>query len=294
MSRTAVVTDSTAALPPALAAALGVDVVPLQVLVGETELEDGPGADPRRVAEALRAGERVLTSRPSPDALAAATLRAARAGAGAVVAVHLSGALSGTVDAALAAARTAPLPVTVVDSRSLGLGLGYAVLAAARAAAGSADPPDVAEAARRSAAATSVLLTVPTLEHLRRGGRLGAAARRVGAALGARPVLRLEDGAVVPVEEVRTPARAAGRLQDLAVEAAGSRPVHLGVHHLGEPERAAALARRLGDRLAAVRDVHVVEVGCALAAHVGPGALAVVVAPAGDGPGAGGSQAGGS
>ncbi|RJK97066.1 DegV family protein [Vallicoccus soli] len=279
--RVAVVTDSTAALPPGLAGGLGVHVVALAVQVGDEAHADGPGLAPGAVADALRSGLRLRTSRPSPGDLAATYGRAAAEGAGAVVAVHLSGALSGTAEAALAAAGSSRVPVTVVDSRSLGLGLGYAVAAAARAAAAGAGAQEVAEAARRTAAGTSVLFSVASLEPLRRGGRGGAAARLVGAALGARPLMRLHDGVIVPVEKVRTPSRALARLEELAVEAAADRPVDLGVHHLAEPERAAALLERLRARVPGARAAHVAEVGAAVGAHVGPGALGVVVAPAG-------------
>ena len=278
--RTAVVTDSTAALAPEMTGSLGVTVVPMQVMVDGRSYEDGVDLGPAEVAAALWAGARLTTSRPASGTFAAAYARLAAAGATDVVSVHISGSLSGTADSARDAARTAGLPVTVVDSRSLGLGLGFAVLAAAEAAEAGAALDVVAEVALRTAAATPVLFYVDTLEHLRRGGRIGAAARLLGSALSVKPLLRLEDGAIVPLEKVRTAGRALARLEDLAAETAGDRDVDLGVHHLASPERASALATRLAERLPRVHDLHVVEVGAAIGAHAGPGLLAVAVAPA--------------
>lgn len=283
----AVVTDSTAALPESLAVAWGVSVVPLQVTVGTGSRADALGAtsydDSAAVAalvtRALQTGLAVTTSQPTPRRFAAAFRQAAAAGAAAVVSVHLSGAMSGTVEAARLAARDAPLPVHVVDSRSLGFGLGFAVLAAAQAARAGAGADEVARRATERAAATDVLFSVATLEHLRRGGRIGPAAAWLGTALAVKPLLHLRDGEVVPLERVRTTGRADERLAELAGARAGDREVDLAVHHLAAPERAGRLAGRLREQVPGARDLHLVEGGAVIAAHVGPGLLAVVVAP---------------
>jgi DegV family protein with EDD domain len=129
------------------------------------------------------------------------------------------------------------------------------------------------------AAATRTLFVVDTLEHLRRGGRIGAAASILGSALAIKPVLHVLDGRVVPLEKVRTTARALHRLVQRAVEAAGNTPVSVAVHHLAAPERADRLAAELRERLPSVRELHVSELGAAIGAHVGPGAFGVVIAP---------------
>jgi DegV family protein with EDD domain len=280
MPRVAVVTDSTAYLPPGVAARHGVRVVPLQVVVAGEAHAEGEGVQPRDVAEALRSWQPVSTSRPSPEAFVRAYAAAAAEGAEAVVSVHLSAEMSGTVDSALLAARTADVTVEVVDSRSLGMGLGFAVLAAAEAAAAGEDAAAVAKAARRRAEQTRGLFYVDTLEHLRRGGRIGAAQAFFGSALSVKPLLHLVDGRIQPLEKVRTAGRAQARLEELAVRAAEELggPVALAVHHLGDPSRAEALARRLAERTG-VDVVPVSEVGAVVGAHVGPGMLAVVVAP---------------
>jgi DegV family protein with EDD domain len=280
IAATAVVTDSTAALSAAEAAELAIEVVPLDVVIAGQTGQDGVDVAPAQVAAALADWKPVSTSRPTPARFLAAYEKARHAGAGEVVSVHLSGALSGTVDAARLAAREASLPVTVVDSRQIGLGFGFGVLDAAHVAAGGADAAQVAAAASSTCAATATLFYVDTLEHLRRGGRIGAASAFVGGVLSVKPLLEVTDGHIEPVEKVRTASRALGRLQDLAAQRAGSGPVRLGVHHLGASERAEQVRAALVERLPAASTVLVRELGAVVGAHVGPGVVAVVVAPA--------------
>ena len=123
---------------------------------------------------------------------------------------------------------------------------------------------------------------VDTLEYLRRGGRIGAAAALLGSALAVKPLLEIVDGRIGTREKVRTAARALSRLEELAVAAAEDRQVDVAVAHLANPDRADALAEHLRRRLAvnlADRDVVVGEVGAVIGAHVGPGMVAVVVSP---------------
>jgi DegV family protein with EDD domain len=277
----AVVTDSTAYLPAELTEGYGIRVVPLYVVLPGRSGREGIDIGPEEVARTLSVrGQTVSTSRPTPGDFLAAYRAALDAGADQLVSVHLSGELSGTSDAArLAASQVGEHLVTVVDSRSAAMGCGFAVLAAARSAAAGAEGAEVAENARRMAAQTSTFFVVDTLEHLRRGGRIGAAAAVLGSALAVKPILHVKDGRVVPLEKVRTAARANNRLVQRAVDAAGHGAVSVAVHHLAAGERAERLATELRERLPALRELHVSELGAAIGAHVGPGAVGVVVAP---------------
>ena len=278
MSGVAVVTDSTAYLPEGVAESDGVGVVPLHVVLGSRTGTEGAEVSPGDVASALAERRmQVSTSRPTPGEFAAA-YRAS--GASCIVSVHLSAELSGTYDAAVLAAAEVEadgIEVRVVDSGTIAMGLGFAVLAAARAARAGAAVEDVEAAAREVAGATDVLFYVDTLEHLRRGGRIGAAAALLGTALAVKPLLHVTGGRIAPLEKVRTASKALARLEDLAVERAGDGAVDVAVHHLAAAEKASALADRLLARMPGLDSVHVSEVGAVVGAHVGPGLLGVVV-----------------
>ena len=120
---------------------------------------------------------------------------------------------------------------------------------------------------------------VDTLEHLRRGGRIGAGAAFLGSALAVKPLLHLVDGHIEPLEKVRTSVKAIARLQEIAVQHAGDAEVDIAVAHLANPDRAQMLADRLRERLPRLGRMEVGEVGAVVGAHVGPGMLSVVVAP---------------
>ena len=279
----AVVTDSTASLPAEVVAERGIIVVPLQVVIGADVFDEGSGgATPELVAQALKEWTPVSTSRPTPSALLEVYEQAVRDGADEIVSIHLSGDMSGTFESAQLAARDASVPVVAVDSRQVGVATGYAALAAADAVDAGASAAEAAAAARERAAASSSLFYVDTLEYLRRGGRIGAAAALLGGALAVKPLLKIEDGKVASLERVRTAGRALARLEELAVQAAGDGPVDVCVAHLASPDRAAQLCSKLTNRLAAnleEREVWCGELGAVLGAHVGPGMLAVCVAP---------------
>jgi DegV family protein with EDD domain len=281
--RTVVVTDSTASLPLEVAQERGIVVVPLQVVIGATVYDEGAdGATPELVAQALKDFRPVSTSRPSPAALLEVYEKAGAEGADGVLAIHLSGDMSGTYESAMLAAADAPLPVTVVDSRQVGVAPGYAALSASDVLDAGGSVEEAATAARRRADLATSLFYVDTLEYLRRGGRIGAAAALLGGALAVKPLLRIDEGRVANLERVRTSARALSRLEDLIVEAAGDLDADVCVSHLASPDRAADLAARLGVRLATNldgRDVWCGELGAVLGAHVGPGMVAACVAP---------------
>src|SRR3712207_5327279 len=194
----AVVTDSTAYLPAEALDRYRIEVVPLYVVLAGRSGEEGRDIGPADVARTLSVrGQHVSTSRPTPGDFVAAYRRCLDAGAAQLVSVHLSAELSGTWDAArLAAAQVGEHLVRVVDSRSVAMGTGFAVLAAARAAAAAAGIDAVVAAARRTAEVTRVFFVVDTLEHLRRGGRIGPAAAFLGSALAVKPLLHVRDGAV--------------------------------------------------------------------------------------------------
>lgn len=283
--RIALVTDSTASLDPSWVAESGVTVVPVQVIIGATVYDDGD-ATPEMVAAALKEWTPVSTSRPNPATFIEAYEKAAAAGATEVLSIHISGELSGTVESARLAAREVDIKVTVLDSLQSAFALGYAVEAAAGVIAAGGSVRKAVNAAKRSLEGTQTIFYVDTLEYLRRGGRVTAVAALIGGALAVKPLLRLHDGKIESFEKVRTAGKALARVEELAVAHATALgddvKVVVTVGHLASPDRAKALAdkitNRLGERLA--EEVVIGEIGAVLGAHVGPGMIAAVVAPA--------------
>lgn len=272
-----VVTDSSACLPIDLVENYGIDVVPLHVLVGDRDLRDGiDDID-------LDAGP-VSTSGPSPEVLREAYRGALSRSAGdGVLAVHISRQLSGTWDAARAAADGCGPSIRVVDSRSAGMGLGFSVLAAARAASEGADLDTVYRRAVECAERVRSYIVVDRLDHLRRGGRIGTAAAILGTALAMKPVLHIQDGKLSLKEKTRTSTKARARLVELVAARAGTDTVSVAVHHLQARERAEALVRQLAERIPHIDEIFVTEFSAVLGAHVGPGAVGVALSLHGQG-----------
>lgn len=278
--RIAVVTDSTASLDPADAEREGITVVPLKLVIGAATFTEGVDATSDDVARALKDFVPVSTSRPTPEEFAAVYARLAQEGHDAIVSVHLSAEISGTFESAQVAAREAPVPVMCVDTRQVGIATGFAAGRAAGVARAGGDEAAAVGAALAAGESSSVLMYVDTLEYLRRGGRVGAATALIGSALAVKPLLTLRDGVVVPLERVRTSAKAVARLEALVAEAAeaATEGYDIGVQHLANPDLADQVAERLAGALGRDR-LPVNEVGAVIGAHVGPGMLAVTVTP---------------
>jgi fatty acid-binding protein DegV len=294
-ARVAVVTDSTACLSSELIAKYHIRAVPLSVVVGDRRLDDDAAELPGRIEAELRSGAAIRTASPAPERFAAAYAAAAAAGAEAIVSVHLSGRMSGTVGSARLAAAAAAVPVRVIDSGSLGMGLGFAVLSAAEVAGAGGSVEQAAGAAARRSARLRSFFTVDTPGRLQAGGRLGAGAG-AGAAPGAgpgvgagsadpglrltaRPVLHISDGQLVQLEKVRTRSAAVRRLTELAVESAAIEPVDLAVQYLGHADRVPELAGRLAELVPGAREIYQVRADAVIGVHAGQGMLGVVVAP---------------
>jgi len=276
----AIVTDSTSSLSVEDAEREGITVVPLQVIIGADVYVEGHDVTADMIAEALAGFVPVSTSRPTPDEFLAVYEKLAAEGADAIVSVHLSSRMSGTLDSAVLASKQASVPVTCIDSTQVGIATGFAAGRAAQARDAGEDAVGVADAARRAGESSTALLYVDTLEYLKRGGRVGSAAALIGSALAVKPILTITDGLVVPLERVRTKAKALARLEALAVEKAASCDdgFDIGVQHLASPTTAVAVAGRLATALGR-EAIAVDEVGAAIGAHVGPGMISVTITP---------------
>jgi DegV family protein with EDD domain len=276
--RVAIVTDSTASLPVEVAARAGVFVVPQQLAVGD-RVGDEEDIAPGELAAALRAGGEVHTSPPPPPAFFWAYQDAVAGGAEEIVSLHVSGRLSATCEMARAAADQMGIPVRVVDSATLGMGLGFAALAAAEAADRGAGTEEVLAVIERRLAANLALVYVDTLEYLRRGGRIGAARAWLGTTLGIKPLLGVKNGEVAPLERIRGDDKAIMRLAELARAHAGRQLVDVAVEHYDAPGPAMRLAIRLQAQIPFRRSFYLSQISSVIGAHTGPGSVGVSVSP---------------
>lgn len=271
-----VVTDSSARVPEGLLAEFDIRVVPLHVLVDGRDLRDGVDEFPADLYQ--RPG--VSTAGASPEQLATVYRQALTdSGGDGVVAVHISGALSSTVGAAEHAAAEFSGGVRVVDSKSAAMGTGFVALAAARAARNGGSLEDVVAEADSAASGIRAFLVVQRLENLRRSGRIGTAASWLGTALALKPLLRLDDGKLVLAQRVRTTSKATAAMVEQVLGVVGEGRAALAVHHVDNPDGAAQLAATLASALPACGPAIVTDLGPVLGVHLGPGAVAVVVAP---------------
>jgi DegV family protein with EDD domain len=275
----AVVTDSTACIPASLATRMGIHVVQQQLRI-DGEEDDEARVPGERVIKALRGNVDVTTAPPDPGAFFWTYLDAAAQGASAIVSIHISERMSQTCAAARAAAAETRIPVHVLDSGTLGMSLGFAVLAAARLADQGADLRQVLTLADARAGSSTELLHVESLEWLRRGGRIGAAAHFIGNTFAIKPMLTVQHGEVTPLEKTLGADRAVRKMVDRAVRLAGDDPVDLAVEYIGHDDRVPAVVAALRRRVANVRALMSVSVTSIITAHVGPGAMGITVSPA--------------
>lgn len=262
-----VVTDSTADVPPAWCERYRIEVVPLRVLFGTESFRDRVDLTADQFFDRLRRSERLpTTSAPSPGDFAAVYERLSHDCDG-VVSIHISGDLSGTVDAArVGAGSVEGFPVHVIDSRCLTICLAYLARTAAESDTLDAAVRRVEERVPRQ----GILALLDTLRYLEMGGRIGRAQALLGTVLDLKPILSLAEGRVVPLDRVRTRAKAIPRLverlrADLPVE-------RLAVMHAQAPEDAERIRALLAAELPDV-EVDVGELGAVLGTHVGPGTV---------------------
>ncbi|MBH0120273.1 DegV family protein [Rhodococcus sp. NPDC003382] len=277
-----VVTDSSCCLDREAVERYDIRVVPLHVISEGRELREGVDELPEDLSK-------VTTSGPAPAELTDVYARAlADSDGDGVVAVHISRQLSGTWEAAKYAADAFGGRVRLVDSRNTAMGLGFSALAAARLAETGASLDEVFARAVDVAEAGRALLVVDRLDHLRRGGRIGTATALLGTALSMKPVLHLVDGKLVLREKTRTMSKALAKLVEAVVdqcaEVAKIAEPKVAVHHRDAPERAKSLLDELTGRLPEGTELRMTELDAVLGAHVGPGAIGIVVSRDGQDP----------
>ncbi|MDQ6931280.1 MAG: DegV family protein [Candidatus Eremiobacteraeota bacterium] len=274
----AIVTDSTSDIEPARARELGIDVVPLFVLFGETSYRDYVDLSRSEFYDKL-IHEKILpaTSQPAPEMFAQVFAKHVEAG-NEVVCVVISQALSGTINAARSAAEQfADARIAIVDSQSAAGGLGLQVLHAAQLAGAGANVKGILDALESDRRTQQLYAALPDLSHVVRTGRVGKAKALLGTLMKIVPVLAIKDGVVDAGAQVRTFARAQEAMIELTVKnITDASQARLMVMHTQAPELAARLAVKLLERLGQPpKYFEVSEAGPVIATHAGPGALGI-------------------
>ncbi len=270
-----VVTDSSCDLPRELADEFRIAVVPLTIRFGDEEYIDGVDLSVAEFWEKVDQAEALPeTATPSVGRFGEAYRSLVSEGADGIVAVCISEKLSATAQSARMAAEqvTAGVPITVIDSATVTLGLGYAAIAAAERAAAGAGIEAVEAAAREAAARSDVYVVLDTLDHLHRGGRIGGAQAFIGDVLKVKPLITVQDGEVQAAGRTRTRKRAVAAILDHIDEIA-PRVERIGVVHSGSAELETVVAKAAE---VSGEDPIVARLGPVVGTHTGPGVLGVV------------------
>jgi DegV family protein with EDD domain len=276
MSKIAFVTDSTAYIPPSYCAELGITVVPQVLIWGEETFRDGVDIRPDEFYARLRNAKIMpSTSQVSIPTMQNTFQSLVDQGLD-VVGIFISAKLSGTMQSAIQgreALGSASTKVTLIDSDSVAMAMGFQVLTAARAARDGASLAECVSLAERARSHTGVYFAVDTLEFLHRGGRIGGATRFVGTALNLKPVLQLKEGHVEPIARIRTKSKALDHILELVdQQTRGKSPIRLATLHAHAPQEAQGLLERASQKLGAAESI-LSEVSPVVGTHAGPGTV---------------------
>jgi DegV family protein with EDD domain len=275
MGKIAIITDSTSSIPASFRHQYNLTVLPQILIWGELTYRDGVDIQPDEFYARLQnSKENPSTSQVTPAAFKEAYENLTREGYE-ILAVLISSRLSGTIDAARQAIELVPdAKVTIFDSYTVAMALGFQVLAAARALENGKSMQEVLGILEKTRGETGVILTPKTLEYLYRGGRIGGASRFLGTALNIKPILTVIEGRVEPLERVRTRRKAMARVVELVEERAGNKPIRVAAQHAKDLEGAEDLLTMAKARLN-VSEGFISEVSPVIGTHVGPGTVAI-------------------
>jgi DegV family protein with EDD domain len=276
MNDIALVTDSTAYIPPALIGQYAITVAPLVLIWGDKVYRDGVDIQPDEFYTQLKSAKAMpTTSQPSAEAMRD-IFKPLVEGGSHVLGVFISEKLSGTMRSAVQAREelgSAGDKVTVVDSNACAMAAGFQVLAAAKAAAAGASIRECAELVERCRDHVGVYFAVDTLEFLHRGGRIGGATRFIGSALNLKPILALRDGRVEAEDRVRTKSKALDRVLELvSTQVSGKGNVRLATVHANAEAEAKELLDKASKELGAIETM-LAAVSPVVGAHAGPGTV---------------------
>jgi DegV family protein with EDD domain len=272
--KVAIVTDSTADLPPELVEELGVTIVPLQVIFGDEAYREGVDITTEEFYERLvKSRQLPTTSAPSVGDFQEVYERLLEE-VDSIVSIHIGAKLSGTVQAAHTARQSLAKPerIEIVDSQAVSVAIGFVVMEAVEAARAGAKLAEVKAAAESAVQRIHVRFMLDTLEYVRRGGRIGRARAYLGTLLKVKPILSFREGELYPEERVRTRARGLERMIQWAVR--HQKVKRAVVAHSTTLDEAESIRERLAMAFPSVK-VYLIRFGPVLATHGGPGTIGV-------------------
>lgn len=280
MSQIRIVTDSTADLSDDLQKQFSIEVVPLKVIFGDESYLDGKTMSSDQFYTKLQQVTYLpTTSQPSPIDFANTYRKIAEETPDAqIISIHLSSTLSGTYQSAMLAKSMLEnkINITVIDSLSVSYGLGYNVLAAAKAVLAGKSYEECVAVAKNKVGQQRIYFMVDTLEYLQKGGRIGKAAALIGSLLNIKPVLTVTpSGEVESVDKIRGMKKAQARIVELLKQEYGSDLIDLSVLHGAAEQEALVWGEQVKPQFN-VREWSVEQVGPVLGVHTGPGTLALI------------------
>lgn len=278
MSKTAILTDSTAYLPQSLLDQYQITVVPLSIIWGEEIHRDGMDLQAEEFYRRLTNSKMMPTTSQVTVAAMQNAFQSLLDQGHDVLGIFLSSKFSGTFQSALQAREelsSAADRIAVVDSLSTTMAMGWPVLTAARAAQAGESLVNCRKAAENARDHSGVLFVVETLEYLRRGGRIGGAQALLGNLLNVKPVLQMQDGRIEPVEKIRTKRKAMQRVVELVAERVGDRsPVRLAVAHADSASDAAWLMDAASAQMSPIETL-TCPLSPVIGTHAGPGTVSL-------------------
>lgn len=276
MSKIAIVTDSTSYIPTDIVKKHNIMVAPQVLIWDDKTYRDGIDIQSAEFFARLKTSKTMATTSQVSVADMQGIFQGLVEKDFEVIGIFISSKLSGTIQSAMQAKdlmEAAGRKVTVIDSNSTAMALGFQVLTVARAAQDGANLKDCLALAEKARESTGVFFAVDTLEFLHRGGRIGGAQRFLGTLLNMKPILAVQDGRVEGLERVRTKNKTHERVLELVLEnTRGKSPVRIATLHANAPEDARNLLAKAEKELSPAESIFA-EVSPVVANHAGPGTV---------------------